>query len=68
MSAVARKRRHVLIIAAVPLCTALLLFAWLRPTCVPPHSSREKPMSSTRTSSPYFSPNSAIAPPLTASS
>ncbi|CFW04017.1 Uncharacterised protein [Bordetella pertussis] len=40
----------------------------VRRTCVPPHSSREKPMSSTRTVSPYFSPNSAIAPPLTASS
>ncbi|MCY1532495.1 hypothetical protein D9M68_677750 [compost metagenome] len=40
----------------------------VRPTCVPPQSSREKPMSSTRTVSPYFSPNSAMAPPLTASS
>ena len=40
----------------------------VRATCVPPHSSRELPMSSTRTSSPYFSPNSAIAPPFTASS
>jgi hypothetical protein len=37
-------------------------------TWVPPHSSRDEPMSSTRTESPYFSPNSAIAPPLTASS
>ena len=34
------------------------------PTCVPPHSSREKPspISTMRTTSPYFSPNSAIAP------
>ena len=35
---------------------------WSR-TCVPPHSSRETPSISTiRTTSPYFSPNSAIAP------
>ena len=32
-------------------------------TWVPPHSSCEKPsMSSTRTNSPYFSPNSAMTP------
>ena len=32
-------------------------------TCVPPHSSIETPgTSTTRTTSPYFSPNSAIAP------
>src|SRR5919109_1088334 len=38
-------------------------------TCVPPHSSREKPgISTTRTSSPYFSPKSIIAPSLRASS
>ncbi len=40
-------------------------------TCVPPHSSREKPPSPTstmRTTSPYFSPNSAIAPSDFASS
>ena len=38
-------------------------------TCVPPQSSREKPsISTTRTSSPYFSPNSIIAPSLRASS
>ena len=40
-------------------------------TCVPPHSSREKPPSPTstiRTTSPYFSPNSAIAPSARASS
>src|SRR5258705_8328544 len=29
----------------------------VRATCVPPHSSRDEPMSRTRTSSPYFSPN-----------
>ena len=40
-------------------------------TCVPPHSSREKepsPTSTIRTTSPYFSPNSAIAPSRRASS
>ena len=34
-------------------------------TCVPPHSSRENepsPICTIRTTSPYFSPNSAIAP------
>ncbi len=35
---------------------------------MPPHSSRaQSPTETTRTSSPYFSPNSAIAPDLTAS-
>ena len=36
-------------------------------TCVPPHSSRDQlpsPTSTMRTTSPYFSPNSAIAPRL----
>jgi hypothetical protein len=40
-------------------------------TCVPPHSSREyepSPISTIRTTSPYFSPNSAIAPRRLASS
>ena len=38
-------------------------------TCVPPQSSRENPsISTTRTSSPYFSPKSAIAPRRRASS
>ena len=38
-------------------------------TCVPPQSSREKPsISTTRTTSPYFSPNSIIAPSVRASS
>ena len=40
-------------------------------TCVPPHSSRENdpsPTSTIRTTSPYFSPNSAIAPSSLASS
>ena len=37
--------------------------------CVPPHSSRaQSPTETTRTWSPYFSPNSAIAPERTASS
>ena len=39
-----------------------------RPACVPPQSSRaQSPTETTRTRSPYFSPNSAIAPDLTAS-
>ena len=38
-------------------------------TCVPPHSSMLKPgIDTTRTRSPYFSPNSAIAPAAIASS
>ena len=38
-------------------------------TCVPPQSSLEKsPMDTTRTFSPYFSPNRAIAPVFFASS
>ena len=40
-------------------------------TCVPPHSSRDQrpsPISTIRTTSPYFSPNSAIAPSSFASS
>ena len=37
-------------------------------TCVPPHSSWVLPMLSTRTVSPYFSPNSIIAPVFCASS
>ena len=37
-------------------------------TCVPPQSSRETPsISTTRTHSPYFSPNRAIAPSASAS-
>ncbi len=47
----------------------------VRRTCVPPHSSidqagllpsRRAPIETTRTSSPYFSPNSAMAPSSTA--
>ena len=40
-------------------------------TCVPPHSSRDQepsPISTMRTMSPYFSPNSAVAPSAFASS
>ena len=38
-------------------------------TCVPPQSSRESPaMSTSRTSSPYFSPKSIVAPRRRASS
>ena len=40
----------------------------VRCTCVPPHSSRLVPMSSTRTVSPYFSPNSIMAPVVLADS
>ena len=40
-----------------------------RCACVPPHSSRaQSPTATTRTASPYFSPNSAIAPESRASS
>ena len=39
------------------------------PTWQPPHSSREKsPASTTRTTSPYFSPNSAVTPASRAAS
>jgi hypothetical protein len=40
----------------------------VRCTWVPPHSSRLVPMSSTRTVSPYFSPNSIMAPVFCADS
>ena len=48
----------------------------VRRTCVPPHSSTDQPsvlpppspIATTRTSSPYFSPNSARAPEARASS
>ena len=40
----------------------------LRATWVPPHSSRVSATSTTRTTSPYFSPNSAMAPAAMASS
>ena len=42
----------------------------VRPMWVPPHSSRENgpPMSTTRTTDGYFSPNSASAPDRFASS
>ena len=48
----------------------------VRRTCVPPHSSTDQPsvlpppspIATTRTSSPYFSPNSARAPAARASS
>ncbi len=42
----------------------------LEDTCVPAHSSRDHgpPMSTTRTVSPYFSPNRAMAPSCLASS
>ena len=41
----------------------------VRLTCVPPHNSRLNPgTETTRTFSPYFSPNSAMAPVAMASS
>ena len=40
----------------------------VRDTWVPPHNSLELPISRTRTSSPYFSPNSIMAPVFCASS
>src|SRR5690348_2340299 len=41
----------------------------VEPTCVPPQSSRDQPSTSTRrTTSPYFSPKSIIAPSFRASS
>ena len=40
----------------------------VRTTCVPPQSSTELPIVSTRTMSPYFSPKSIVAPVLRASS
>jgi hypothetical protein len=50
--------------AATPLSATILNrpMSPVRATCVPPQSSRLLPMSSTRTSSPYFSPKSIIAP------
>src|SRR5919206_160522 len=47
-------------------CTGPTWLPW--PTWVPPHSSREKsPTSTTRTTVPYFSPNSEMAPAASAS-
>ena len=40
----------------------------VRATCVPPQSSFEEPIDTTRTSLPYFSPNSMVAPVFFASS
>ena len=57
--------------AAMPVSDTILKkpMSPVRRTCVPPQSSVEKsPMPRTRTSSPYFSPKSAIAPDLIASS
>ena len=53
-----------------PQATENSLWMWNTPTLavlstwVPPHSSTEKPspISTTRTVSPYFSPNRAVAP------
>ncbi len=53
--------------AAMPVSSTILKkpMSPVRFTCVPPQSSVEKsPMPITRTSSPYFSPKSAIAPRL----
>ncbi len=56
--------------AATPVSATILNspMSPVRATCVPPHSSRLEPMSSTRTVSPYFSPNSISAPSFWASS
>ena len=64
--------------AATPLSVtpAISPISPVRRTCVPPHSSTDQPsvlpppspMATTRTSSPYFSPNSARAPDARASS
>ena len=40
----------------------------VRATWVPPQNSRDEPISSTRTMSPYFSPNNIVAPDFCASS
>ena len=50
--------------AATPLSPTILNkpISPVRCTWVPPQSSRLEPMSSTRTVSPYFSPNSIMAP------
>ena len=64
--------------AATPLSAtpAIRPMSPVRRTCVPPHSSTDQPsvlpppspIATTRTSSPYFSPNSARAPDARASS
>ena len=56
--------------AATPLSETILRvpISPVRATCVPPQSSFELPISSTRTSSPYFSPKSIMAPVFWASS
>ena len=64
--------------AATPLSptTEMRPMSPVRLTCVPPHNSTDQPMvlpppspmATTRTSSPYFSPNSARAPEAMASS
>ena len=56
--------------AATPLSEIILKLpiSPVRWTCVPPHNSLEEPISNTRTRSPYFSPNSIIAPVFCASS
>ena len=50
--------------AAMPDCSTILKkpMSPVRATWVPPQNSRELPISSTRTSSPYFSPKSMTAP------
>ena len=56
--------------AATPLSPIILNkpISPVRLTCVPPHNSRLEPISKTRTSSPYFSPNSIMAPVFCADS
>ena len=60
------RRRLAPIEASPSTCTGPTWLPW--PTWVPPHSSREKsPTSTTRTTEPYLSPNSEIAPAASAS-
>ena len=68
MTASIRRTFAALDVSAVTLNTPI---SAVERTCVPPHSSRDQvpsPTSTIRTTSPYFSPNSAIAPSARASS
>ena len=67
---IASMRRTLAALELSPCSLKTPISAVLR-TCVPPHSSREyapSPICTIRTTSPYFSPKSAIAPSARASS
>ncbi len=67
---IASMRRTLAALELSPTSLKTPISAVLR-TCVPPHSSREwspVPICTIRTTSPYFSPKSAIAPSARASS